>query len=279
MNRELYKAVHRLLRQRQERVPLNMIWQKLHSHFDIGVPEGKWLKFDREQREILRQQAGLAWGFDPLEDIPDGTRLEVAAQAIDEKIARQRPDDGYVLLKGRLPFPLPTLNPELSLRVPLASLNLAAIAQVLVIENLDSFDDWQQYHAPAELDDCLVLYRGHGGWARGARRLLASLPAAARIIVFPDYDPAGLFIAATLPRADALLIPQVDETLVNKGSREHSDCQFKATRYLDRSELGNWQGVWEEMKKIGVSIKQQHMLALGTTLRLVPRQADNSRNC
>ncbi|MFL9813107.1 hypothetical protein D7241_07625 [Stutzerimonas sp. VN223-3] len=277
MKRKLYEAVHQLLRERQERVPLSTTWKKIHSHFDIGVPEGKWLKFDREQREILRQQAHLDWGFDPLEGIPDGTRLEVAAQSIDEKIARQRPDDGYVLIKGRLPCPLPTLSPELSLRVPLASLNLAAITQVLVIENLDSFDDWQQYRAPSELNDSLVLYRGHGGWARGTRRLLASLATTARVFVFPDYDPAGLFIAATLPRADALLIPHLDETLIRKGSREHSGRQYRATRYLDRSELGNWQDVWEEMKERSVSIKQQHMLALGTTLQVVARQADGSR--
>ncbi|GAB3388437.1 DUF7281 domain-containing protein [Azotobacter armeniacus] len=131
--------------------------------------------------------------------MPDGTRREVAAQAIDEKLARQRPDDHYILAKGRLPAPLPSLSPELSLRVPLASLDLVSIGQVVVVESLDSFDDWHAYPAPAELAGSLVLYRGHGSLARGARRLLAALPDTARVTVFPDWDPAGLFIAQTLP--------------------------------------------------------------------------------
>ncbi len=265
------QAVHDLLRGRLERVALSPTWRRIHGHFEVGEIRDKSLHFGREQREVLRQQAQREWGFDPLEGVPDGTRLEVAGQAIDEKTARQRPDDSHVLVKGALPAPLPLLSPELSLRVPLASLDFAAIAQVLVIENLDSFDDWQHYSAPAELAGSMVLYRGHGGLARGAHRLLTNLHASTRVIVFPDYDPAGLKIAATSPRATALLLPEPDEHLLAKGSRQHFDEQFQEARYLDGAELGSWQPVWDEMKGRQVSIKQQHMLALGVRLRIVPR--------
>jgi len=81
-----------------------------------------------------------------------------------------------VLVKGRLPSPLPVLNSELSLRVPLASLDLESIGQIVLVNNLDSFDDWHAHPAPGELADSLVLYRGHGGHgglARGARWLPA----------------------------------------------------------------------------------------------------------
>ncbi|GAB3462370.1 DUF7281 domain-containing protein [Azotobacter salinestris] len=191
--------------------------------------------------------------------------------AIDEKLARQRPDDGFVLVKGRLPAPLPPLGSELSLRVPLVGLDLGAVASVVVIENLDSFDDWHAYPAPAGLTDSLVVYRGHGGLARGACRLLAMLPAGCEVTVFPDWDPAGLFIAQTLPRADALLVPQSIEPLLVLGSREHFDRQHLAARHLEAAELDGWQGIWEAMKAAQVSVKQQHMLALGTVLRQVPR--------
>lgn len=271
LSRTHQKAVHRLLRERLERVVLNLIWRRIHSHFEVGEIRDKSLHFGREQRELLRQQAQREWGFDPLEGVPDGTRLEVAAQAIDEKTARQRPDDGYVLVKGTLPAPLPLLNPELSLRVPLDSLDLATIAQVLVIENLDSFDDWQHYDAPIELTGSLLLYRGHGGLARGARRLLASLPEHVPVCVFPDYDPAGLSIAIGLPRADALLVPELDKQLLAKGSREHFARQSRQASHLDGSQLSGWQAVWTAMKEQQVSIKQQHMLALGVRLRIVPR--------
>ena len=35
------------------------------------------------------------WGADPLAGVPEGNRRQVAAEAIDEKIARERPDDRY----------------------------------------------------------------------------------------------------------------------------------------------------------------------------------------
>jgi len=265
------QAVHRLLRQHLEKVDLNRTWQQLHAHFEVGRPDGNRLRFNREERKLLQRMAHDEWGFDPLEGVPDGNRREVAARAVDEKLARRHPDDGFVLVKGRLPAPLPALSPGFSLRAPLDGLDCAAIERVLVIENLDSFDDWERYRAPAGLAGSLVLYRGHGGLARSAHRLLAALPDTVRISVFPDWDPAGLCIAQTLPRADVLLAPELDEALLALGSREHFDRQHLAARHLDTADLAGWRGLWEQMKTAQVSIKQ-HMLALGAVLRQVPRR-------
>lgn len=271
LTRSHHNAVHRLLRERLERVEFNRTWQQLHAHFELGRPIGKWLHFDAETRRLLQRLARDEWGFDPLAGVPDGSRREVAAHAVDEKIARRRPDDDFVLVKGALPAQLPSLARGLSLRVALQQLDAAAIARVLLIENLDSFDDWEDYPAAAELAGSLVVYRGHRGLARGARQLLERVPAATPVVVFPDYDPAGLAIAATLPRADALLLPELDEALLTAGSGAHFDRQFRQARQLEDAELGDWQAVWKEMKSHRVSIKQQHMLALGARLRLVPR--------
>lgn len=273
LSRAHQQAVHQLLREQPQRVAYGKVWQAIVRHFEVGSVQGSWLYFDAAQRRALRGLATLDWGFDPLAGVPDGNRLEVAAQAIDEKIARQRPDDLHVLVKGRLPAPLPGLSPELSLRAPIANLPLAAIAQVLVVENLDSFDHWPRYSAPPELNDALVLYRGHGGLARGARRLLASLPDSVPVTLFTDYDPAGLAIATGVPRAEALLVPLLDDALLAKGSREHFQRQYRNARHLDSQNLGSWQGIWERMKAHGLSIKQQHMLALAAPLQLVKRQA------
>ncbi|WP_231876163.1 DUF7281 domain-containing protein [Azotobacter vinelandii] len=274
------QAIHSLLRSRRHRVPLNATWQFIREELEVGEPRGNSLYFDDAMLRVLRRAAECASGAaNLLASAPRGNRLQVAAQGfIDEKTARQRPDDGFVLLKGRLPAPLPTLSPSLSLRVPLESLDLSAVVQVLVIENLDSFDDWEGYRAPAGLADSLILYRGHGGLARGARRLLGALPAAVRVGVFADYDPAGLCIATGLPRADFLLLPEPAPRLLDKGNREDYADQFRQAAHLERIELDGWQGVWEEMKEHGVSIKQQHMLALGVALRQIPRRrSDGTR--
>ena len=267
------QAVHRLLRERLEKVSRSALWDEIRRTFEIGEPRDRNLYFNAEQRQLLREQCRLAWGFDPLDGVPQGNRREVAANAIDEKIAAERPDDRYVLVKGRMPEPLPPLASELSLRVPISSLNPDAIVQVVVIENLDSFDDWHAFRSPAELMDALVLYRGHGGLARGTRNLLSVLPEQICVTVFPDWDPAGLLIAQTLPRADALLVPERSEKLLAKGSRGHFVRQYRETRYLDSADLGSsWSLVWEEMKARQVSLKQQQMLAFGAALRMIPRR-------
>lgn len=268
-----WQAIHDLLCKRASSVALGPLWRQIHVELEVGEPRGNRLHFSDGMLRILRQEAERESGsHDLLADVPSGSRLEAARQGfIDEKVAPQRPDDGFVLVKGKLPAPLPTLSPELSLRVPLASLDLAAVERVLLIENLDSFDDWQHYDAPAELAGSLVLYRGHGGLARGARCLLAALLAGTEVTVFADHDPAGLKIAATSPRAAALLLPEPDARLLAKGSRADFAAQFREARYLDGAQLGGWQPVWEEMKERQLSIKQQHMLALGVPLRRVPR--------
>ena len=264
-------AIHNALRERSGVVNFTAAWQEIHRLFNLGRVERRKLRLSSEELELLRMEAKRAFGWDPIEPLGGQTRLDAAHQAIDEKLATERPDDGFVLVKGALPAPLPALAPGLSLRIPLSHLDLAAIEQVLVIENLDCFDAWEHYPVPIELEGCLVLYRGHGGWARGTRELLASLPNEVRVTAFPDYDPAGLSIAASLPRADALLLPELDQRLLEKGSHAHFARQSRQAAHLEALALDGWQGVWEEIKRHGVSIKQQHMLALGARLRLVPR--------
>ncbi|MBB3103987.1 DUF7281 domain-containing protein [Azomonas macrocytogenes] len=265
------RLVHNQLRKYAHQVKLTPAWREIHTVFDIGEIRGNQLYLPPEQQRILAELAHQAWGIDPLEPLPTGNRVQAAATAIDEKIAPTRPDENHVLVKGRLPAPLPVLSAQLSLRVPLSSLDLAQIRQVLIIENLDSFDDWQEFSLPPEIAQSLVLYRGHNGLAKGLRTLLVNLPQACRITVFPDWDLAGLQIAHTLPRADALLVPRLSKKLLEKGHRGHFIRQHRAARYLDTAKLDGWNKIWLDMKEKQISIKQQHMLALASELQLIWR--------
>lgn len=269
------QAIHTLLRNRHNSAPLNATWQRIHELLEVGEPRGKLLHFDEHMLRILRKEAERESGADNLlAGVSYGDRLQAARNGLrDEKVAPLRPDDGFVLVRGRLPAPLPELPPQTSLRVPLAYLADAVIERIVVIENLDSFDCWEQYPIPPELHDALVLYRGHGGLARGTRCLLGRLGGCTKATVFGDYDPAGLAIAATLPGVSAVLVPVLSDNLLRSGNRQHFQLQHRATRHLDSSELGGWQGLRDEMKEHGLSIKQQHMLALGSELRLVLRRA------
>lgn len=269
------QAIHTLLRNRHNSAPLNATWQRIHELLEVGEPRGRLLHFDEPMLRILRQEAERESGADNLlAGVSYGDRLQAARDGLrDEKLAPLRPDYGFVLVSGRLPAPLPELPPQTSLRVPLAYLADAAIERIVVIENLDSFDCWEQYPIPAELHDALILYRGHGGLARGTRRLLGRLAGRVQVTFFGDFDPAGLAIAAMLPGASAVLVPELSDSLLRSGHRQHFQLQHRAVRYLDSSELGGWQALWEKMKGHGLSIKQQHMLALGSELRLISRRA------
>ncbi len=267
------KAVHNLLRNRLLDVPYNSTWQVIHRAFEVGQVERRRLRFSPHERELLREEARRRFGWDLMNPPPDEDRIQAAIQAIDEKLAPRRPDEGFVLAKGVLPFmaAAPTLPAQCALRVPVEHLDLAAIGTVLVVENLDCFDQIHRFALPDGLDASLVLYRGHNALTGGTRQLLQGLPALVPVAVFADFDPAGLAIAATLPHASHMLIPQLTPDLLAKGSREDFLGQHKESKQLDSLELGGWQAIWAEMKQAGVSIKQQHMLAQGVPLRCIAR--------
>ncbi|KHO65906.1 hypothetical protein [Pseudomonas flexibilis] len=271
LGRSHARALHHLLRNHLLEVACNATWQDIHRAFELGRVERRRLTFTPRERELLREEAKRHFGWDLIEPLPAEDRIQAATQAIDEKLAPQRPDDGFVLAKGALPAPLPALPTGCALRVALDQLEVAAIGSVLVVENLDCFDQIHRFQLPDNLGDALVLYRGHGAATRGTRQLLQRLPVSVPVVVFADYDPAGLVIAATLPQASHLLVPQLTPELLAKGSREHFQRQHLQARHLDNSALGGWQAVWAEMKLGGVSVKQQHMLAMGAPLHCIDR--------
>ncbi|SIQ21150.1 DUF7281 domain-containing protein [Pseudomonas flexibilis] len=271
LGRRHANAVHRLLSNHVLDVTYTVAWRDIHRAFELGRVERHRLILTPRERELLRKEAERYFGWDLIRPLPSEDRIQAAAQAIDEKLAPQRPDDGFVLAKGALPAPLPALPSSCALRVALDQLDVVAIGSVLVVENLDCFDQLHRFALPARLRDALVLYRGHGAATRGTRQLLQRLPAAIPVVVFADYDPAGLVIAAALPQASHLLVPQLTPELLAKGSREHFQRQHLQARHLDNSALGGWQVVWAEMKLGGVSVKQQHMLAMGAPLHCIGR--------
>ncbi|MBA1279486.1 DUF7281 domain-containing protein [Stutzerimonas stutzeri] len=263
-------AVHRAVRNKPLAVTLGTIWEDIRRHVEIGTPRSGKLKLNDADYRALRTFFLRVEGWDPITPPPAGNRTEIARQSRDDKRGAERPGDNFVLVKGNLPAPLPQLPAELSLRVPLDRLALAQVRNLVLVENLDSFDQWQEYRIPETLNDALVLYRGHGGLARGARKLIAQLPESVCLHVFPDFDPAGLVIAVSMS-ARGLLIPALGDKLMEKSHRDHFERQYRQSKHLDELELGCWRPVWQAMREQRLSIKQQHMLAFDAALQLVMR--------
>lgn len=265
------KAIGRALRTRDPEIGLGPVWKEIYRYFGIGRIEGRKLRLTAADFETLRKAADIEFGGDPRESLSTLDRIEAAPYTLDEKQAGRRPNEGYVLIKGAGFAPLLALPDGCALRVSLDLLDIEAISCVLVVENLDCFDQIHRFTLPDKLHDALVVYRGHSASTGGNWQLLRRLPASATVTVFPDHDPAGLAIAASLPRSTHLLTPALTAPLLAKGNREHFQRQHKQARHLDSIALGGWQTVWAEMKLAGVSIKQQHMLAQGSALSCVER--------
>ena len=266
-----FDAVHRAVRNRLPAVALNSIWQDIRLYAEkIGTPRGGKLQLNEADYQALRTLFRRIENWDPITPPPTGSRTEIARHLRDDKLGSERPGDNFVLVKGNLPAPLPAIPMELSLRVPLEALALERICNLVLVENLDSFDQWQDYRIPEALNDALVVYRGHGGLARGTRKLIGQLPESLCLHVFPDFDPAGLAIAVSTP-ARSLLIPTLSNLLLEKSHRDHFERQYRQSKHLDQLKLDGWQATWQVMRENQLSIKQQHMLALDAPLELVPR--------
>jgi len=97
------------------------------------------------------------------------------------------------------------------------------------------------------------------------------------IIAFTDLDPAGLQIAHTLMGVTHCLVPQLALTAAAEllgigqiNSTYDFDKQAKQTKYLQHADLKRWQELAFWLTQHSISIKQQHLLAHGLELVLVP---------
>jgi DNA topoisomerase VI subunit A len=210
-------------------------------------------------------------------------RMAMSAKSHDEKLAKIRPEAEYVLMKYLGFESSPTgISTRTSLRIPLDEarkhcheLNVAAI---LVVENLDVFDVIHQARLPENLTHVMVIYRGSGHHSPiGVRHFLQAMTDKLPIIAFTDLDPAGLQIAHTLMGVTHCLVPQLVLTAPAEllaraqiNSTDDFDKQAKQAKYLQNAELKHWQKLAVWLNQHQISIKQQHLLAHGLELVLVP---------
>lgn len=243
----------------------------------------KYLCFASKDFNLLRQGVLALMGLD-LRDLDFNVdRMAMSAKSHNEKLAKIRPEAEYVLMKYLGFESSPTgISTRTSLRIPLDEaqkhcheLNVAAI---LVVENLDVFDVIHQARLPQDLTHVMVIYRGSGHHSPiGVRHFLQAMAGRLPVIAFTDLDPAGLQIAHTLMGVTHYLVPQLALTAAAEllaigqiNSTYDFDKQAKQTKYLQHADLKRWQELAFWLTQHSISIKQQHLLAHGLELVLVP---------
>lgn len=130
---------------------------------------------------------------------------------------------------------------------------------LVVVENRDSFNDWQQYQH--NLSKSLVVYRGDFAHSKACKHLLnrwRQEKPQAPCIYFGDFDLAGLNIAVHR-QYDALLIPNMS-TLKQYVTPAH--YEIKQEKFLDELRVHvprAWLHLLELISKHRVGLRQQRM--------------------
>lgn len=301
----------RAAKQLLPRVPLNASWKKLYQLWLIGEPDGaeKYLYLTHKDYGLLRKMAQIDSGLDILALDFDVPRQQMSQLSANEKYANISPDTDYVLIKlapnitqslvsksvaDNLLDVLTALDNALRLKVDnaISLCQRLKITQLIVVENLDSFDNLFAYSFTSELqpiiDNCMVLYRGSHDYSPAGRKHFLQLIAALKldVIAFTDLDPAGLMIANTLENCHSMIVPKCvleapDKLLAISqiNSASDFDKQHKQSAYLNNilSQgtvasvvfTPQWVSLIQWLSRNHVSIKQQHMLAQSMPLSLL----------
>ncbi|MCW3171819.1 DUF7281 domain-containing protein [Shewanella subflava] len=285
-----FNAIQTVVINRSPRTKFSSNWQKVFNQFAIGEPDGagKYLYFSGKDHDLLREMALLDTGFDVQNVNFNQPRKTLAAQGIKEKYANIRPDANYVLVQIPLQCS-PPFTTQYSLRMTVEqAVTICADAQLqylIVVENLDSFDDIGHFSFDTKLaavfQQAMVVYRGSGPHSpAGCKRLLHTiaqndaLHSRLKVVAFTDLDPAGVQIAHLLQGCGYLIAPDLVhlsiQALLKLNDTDDFDKQWRQQQYLQHAELHQWRNLVNCLQQYRISLKQQHMLAHQLPLTLMP---------
>lgn len=247
--------------------------------YNLGLRKGSSMLFDEKAKAeialLLKARAGVDAGTATPKTWAGIGRAESLNLAKDEKLAGGVVDEGRIrvkALRGRSvsvcdrQLPLPA-GGDLGIEVEMV-LGAAILHDgILLVENKQTFNEiWDVEEGlllSSDFSNPLVLYRGDaesGARADAANRLITST--SVPVHAFVDFDPAGMVIAAGLPRLDKLVSPDLTELVRLLDDRGLSDRfleQLAATPMaLEKLEVDPLIGpVWAVIKKVGKALPQE----------------------
>jgi len=277
LSRQSINSLANAIQSRKERVQLNKLWRYLHDEFNIGVIIKNNLVLSQNDYKSIREIVLNETGYDPITPLPIGDRINQSLYSGNEKLSGENPGRHHLLLNSNTS----TLNinnmqiPLLmgcSYRIDWRNLNIENIKQVIVVENLAAFDNFQMAKIDKELKNALVLYRGHNISTKATLDLLDALADDAHIIAFSDYDPKGIEISKTTPRVTHFLMPADPSFAFQKaeGTRERFDKQWSAIKYITENTLpATLTNYWELLLQNKVCIAQELMFSSNMELKAI----------
>lgn len=239
---------------------------------------GKTFHFIQGKKYQLRKELEAIYPkINWLKPIPRGlNRTQITQYTPDDKQADIKPNDQFLTLKSLdghyqnigLDIQLPLMS---SLRLHINDISLINVRWLLIVENQDSHDLIYQYPLPANLDACVVIYKGNS--KNALTLLLDTLPAHIQVCLFPDLDPKGLESAFTLCRINYLLLPDIQKYSQQLVSSSHTNTflrQQNACIFLHKQQY--WLTPIRFVLDNKLAVTQQTMLQQQLSLTLYSKQ-------
>jgi hypothetical protein len=246
-----------------------------------SVALGKSYDLNSDELEVLRHVLNSNHGV-PIEDLQPGAmrkpdevtdRITALARSNDEKsgtdavfaqMVMVKPQPGRAMRLGGKDIELPDgaafhLSKEMA--------GLVDTNGVILIENETAFMEFHRlmFAVPEAYQDYLLVFRGKPRLARqdAAECFLKALDVP--VIVFSDYDPAGLVIALRAPNSRGMLIPPFElfeKRLSENGSRDHYFNQAGYHGICEEELTGEMKEIWKRLKRTGRGVVQEAFIAM-----------------
>lgn len=244
---------------------MSAVARRCSEEFRIGTRVGRRFVYDEKDvadATVLLQSHRL-----PLVSTEIQDRADAATRpGITEKHGTTAPhDDGVAYRMFRLGMPQ-SVGYGVASALEVSQLSADVM---MVVENFETFRQLHRYTWVMErlngIVYCVVVFRGDNVYSIGdAKRCVdgSNLPK----IGFHDFDPAGLYMSASLPGLVEHLMPQpsVLEPAVMEGKR--SDLYFSQLAQfangLENATLANIPAAWKLMRRMQKGLPQEWMRAL-----------------
>jgi len=250
------------------------------SMLGFGTILGNRYKINNEQRSRLRDWL-LSYDIDWKKGgkIFSGTRTDVSKYAINGKLNNQNVKQDWVKLKPliagidlvRLNGHLINLPNRCHIEIGLAEIDTVEFGCVLMVENLETFNDISEFDIVSLLPDhTIVVYRGDPQTTGGMRLLKRLLDEEGLInsVWFSDFDPAGIEMALA-SKCRLLLLPELSSLESIKGDKDDFSNQYLQLMRLRSKNLSSELAPYiDYLDKRKEGFTQERMLAKQVRMQL-----------
>lgn len=275
--KQLARALLRVIQSDAERFPGSNVLRDFSDSYRIGQIKGAGLLFDQADKERIAALLS-AEGIDPATH-PDAwaqrSRADAARLGPNEKFTSAAVKRRRVAIKALPDRPLLLDRQEVVLP-PASHIDADGLSMIerlghetiLLVENWECFDRIDLVDldfAPAGPNP-LVIWRGDASSTRTDHALALVQALDRPVWAFVDYDPAGLLIAARLPRLAGVIAPGPERLAqdLEHGLRYRFEEQLPmAAATLDEDPRECIQRLWRLVRSAGLAIPQERYLRAG----------------